>query len=138
MHYYQHHIISFFSNLGFSKKLIDKLNKNKFTRYLIEGNLDDFPRNKIHHFHEDVYKLKNNGFVIQGLNVIFDESQIHLSNIKDPNRLLDLLDNKYYYFNDEYKIEAIDLMELKSKVNKIYKQVCDIDEFIHVYWLTDK
>lgn len=135
--YYQHHIVSLFTNVGFIKKLIDQVNQKHYTQNIIVGNVDDYPRHKIHHFIPDIPKLRKNLGVIHGLNVVFDESDTHLRNVNGMNRLLDLIEMKYFYIDEKNLRHEVSLHDLGNRLQAIARTVTNVQTFIYSNILTE-
>lgn len=134
IHYYHHHINSLFSNIGLIQKYITEINKRDFSGGIITIKFDDLPRHKIHHSLEDSVRWRNEGYLIHGLNVVIDESDIHLRSVKDINRLLDLLDCKYYYLKDSNTKKCVDLKLLETDLQNLKLQVDSVRKFMHFAW----
>ena len=129
--YYQHHVVSLFTNVGVVKKLIDKINQDKFTQNIIAQRIDDYPRHKIHHFIQDSDKLRSRVGVIHGLNVIMDDGDAYLRNIKGMNRLIDLINMRYYFLDEKNNQHEVDLQDLERRLQSIAMIVDNVQEFIH-------
>ena len=136
IHYYHHHINSLFSNIGLLQKYIQEINKRDFSSGIITVKFDDLPRHKIHHSLEDSVRWRNAGHLIHGLNVVIDDKDIHLRDVRDINRLLDLLDYKYYYLKDSKTKKCIDLKLLETNLLELKRQVDSVQNFINFAWKT--
>ena len=134
IHYYHHHINSLFSNIGLIQKYIEEINKRNFSSGIITIKFDDLPRHKIQHSLEDSVRWRNTGHLIHGLNVVIDEEDIHLRTVKDINRLLDLLEYKYYYLKDSNTLKCVDLKSLENDLQILKTQVDSVHKFIHFAW----
>ena len=135
IHYYHHHINSLFSNIGLIHKYIEEINKREFSGGIITIKFDDLPRHKIHHSLEDSVRWRNAGHLIHGLNVVIDDDDIHLRTVKDINRLLDLLEYKYYYLKDGNIRNCIDLKTLETDLQTLKNQIDSIQKFIEFAWI---
>lgn len=136
IHYYHHHINSLFCNIALINDYVKEINSRDFSKGIIGIQLDEMPRHKIQHFLQDSKKFRNQGHLIHGLNVIISEEDIHLREVKDINRLLDLLENKYYYLRNIGEMKQIDIIELNEKLINFKITVDNIWSFIEKNWLT--
>lgn len=135
VHYYHHHINSLFSNIGLIQKYIKEINKRDFSSDIITIKFDDLSRHKIQHSLEDNVQWRNSGTHIHGLNVVIDDGDIHLRTVKDINRLLDLIDYKYYYLKDGKTKNCVDLKTLEADLKNLKYQIDSVEKFIAFAWI---
>ena len=136
IHYFHHHINSLFSNIGLLQQYIEEINRRNFSSGILKINFDTLPRHKIQHSLEDNRDWRNAGYHIHGLNVVIDDKDIHLRTVKDINRLLDLLDYKYYFLRNANIKKCIDLKLLEKDLLNLKEQVDMVQKFINFAWKT--
>lgn len=137
--YKHHHLNSFFNNLALVNQYLEEYENRAFTKSVFKHKFDEMPRHKIQHFNDDCKKtFRKKQFIIHGLNVIFDENDLYLRSAKNINRLLDLIENKYYYYipnnPNEPMLKVFDLNEVKNKLESLQNEIKVVRLFINRNW----
>ena len=139
--YYRHHSWNLLNYLGMIKDGIDKLNKIEVSKDLLEFDFEKSTRNLIVHIYEKMNKINETSGLLHGFNVIMDEKDVFLRDIKEPIFNLDLLKEEITMaiidrrrtppIEHNYKVK---LNHLKNSIDMLKSQVEKVTQYIREAW----